>query len=253
MRLGIMQPYFFPNLAHFALINATDNWIVFDITQYTRKSWINRNRILHPIKGWQYISVPLASSSTKLKIHEIQVANLLAFHQSLRGKLSHYYKMAPNYDEVLDLVDQTFEKATDNSLTALNISGLSVVCSYLNVPFNYRTCSKLGLEFPSQMKPGEWAPFIARNLGTNCYVNPIGGCKLFRSKDFTDYGIDIQFARFGDFTYPTPGHNFVPGLSILDVLMWNPPHKVRDSAFGLMELLTSEELNRDSSPSTNLA
>jgi hypothetical protein len=36
MKLGIMQPYFFPYLGHFALIAAVDEWVVFDVTQYTR-------------------------------------------------------------------------------------------------------------------------------------------------------------------------------------------------------------------------
>ena len=59
MRLGIMQPYFFPYLGYFDLINSTDRWIVFDTVQYIRHGWINRNRILHPNEGWQYIIVPI--------------------------------------------------------------------------------------------------------------------------------------------------------------------------------------------------
>ena len=64
---GIMQPYFFPYWAHFSLIAYTSKWIVFDECQYKPKSWMNRNRILHPNKGWQYISVPLSNSSRNIK------------------------------------------------------------------------------------------------------------------------------------------------------------------------------------------
>ena len=46
MILGIMQPYFFPYIGYFDLINRTDRWIVFDTAQYIRHGWINRNRIL---------------------------------------------------------------------------------------------------------------------------------------------------------------------------------------------------------------
>lgn len=237
MRLGIMQPYFFPNLGHFALIAATDEWVVFDVTQYARKSWINRNRILHPTKGWQYISVPLATSSTQMKIHEARVADCATFHQSLLGSLSHYGRRAPHYKAVLNIVNQAFESVTDNSLTALNVSALTAVCAYLNIPFRHRICSKLGLEFPTQMGSGDWAPFIASALGATCYVNPIGGRELFRPADFTDHGIDLCFARFGDFIYPTPGYNFVSGLSMLDVLMWNPPEQVHESALALLQVL----------------
>ena len=51
MRLGIMHPFFFPYLGHFALIAAVDQWIVFDVTQYTPKTWMNRNPILQPDTG----------------------------------------------------------------------------------------------------------------------------------------------------------------------------------------------------------
>jgi hypothetical protein len=151
--------------------------------------------------------------------------------------------MAPNYDEVLDLVDQTFKKATNNSLTALNIAGLSVVCKYLEIPFRHSICSKLEMNFPQEMKPGQWAPFIARRLNAKCYINPIGGAKLFNLSDFINYGVDLKFARFGDFTYSTPGYAFLPDLSILDVLMWVHPQKVRDAAFSLIELLSFDKVN----------
>jgi hypothetical protein len=242
MRLGIMQPYFFPNLGHFALIAATDEWVVFDVTQYTKKSWINRNRILHPVEGWQYFSVPLAQSTTRMKIHDAEVADINALRLALRGKLSHYRKRAPHYDAVLAMVDRTFDAATDvTSLVALNVSGLSVVCKYLGIPFRPRICSELGLAFPDRMGPGDWAPQIARDLGASCYVNPIGGKDLFDPLQFLRHRIDLRFARFGDFTYATPGYEFVPGLSILDVLMWNSPERVHAAARDLMVLVAPDQ------------
>lgn len=240
MRLGIMQPYFFPNLGHFALIAATDSWVVFDVTQYARKSWINRNRILHPSNGWQYISVPLANSTIQMKTHDARVADPSALHRSLQGKLSHYRRRAPYYDAVLAVVERAFESFSGDSLTGLNVSALSAVCEYLDIPFEAQICSQLGLSFPEHMGPGDWAPFIAMALEAHCYVNPIGGKALFAPTDFTDNGIDVRFARFGDFTYPTPGYDFVPGLSILDVLMWTEPEQVRAAAHELIDLVAPE-------------
>lgn len=230
MRLGIMQPYFFPNLAHFALIAATDEWVVFDVTQYTRKSWMNRNRILHPKSSWHYVSVPLQKTHLETRTHEAQVADLKAMHQSLRGKLSHYKKTAPYYQSVLRLVDRVFEGAADDSLVALNVSCLKEVCAVLEIPFSYRVCSQMGLDFPEEMGPGDWAPFICRSLGAEGYVNPAGGQALFDPATFQKQGTELFFADFEDFTYETPGYAFVPGLSILDVLMWNAPAAARQAA-----------------------
>ena len=48
MKLGIMQPYFFPYIGYFQLMKHVDQWVVFDDIQFIDKGWINRNRILHP-------------------------------------------------------------------------------------------------------------------------------------------------------------------------------------------------------------
>ncbi len=45
MRLGIMQPYFFPYIGYFSLIKHVDEFILFDTPQFIRHGWIERNRI----------------------------------------------------------------------------------------------------------------------------------------------------------------------------------------------------------------
>lgn len=82
-----MQPYFFPYLGHFALIASTDAWVVFDITQYMPKTWMNRNRILHPKESWNYISVPLSNSSISIRTSEARVLDLAKACDSVLGML----------------------------------------------------------------------------------------------------------------------------------------------------------------------
>lgn len=227
MRLGIMQPYFFPNLAHFALIVATNEWIVFDVTQYTRKSWMNRNRILHPGGDWHYISVPVDKCDLQTKTHEVRVSDLRATHKSLLGKLSHYKNAAPFYRRVLELVDRVFTNAADDRLVSLNISGLKEVCALLEIPFKSRSCSEMQFSFPDDMGPGDWAPFICNSLSPESYINPAGGRDLFDPADFTAVGTELIFADFEPFRHDTGPYSFIDGLSILDALMWNTPETLR--------------------------
>lgn len=226
MKLGIIQPYFFPNLGHFALIDATDQWVVFDITQYTPKTWMNRNRVLHPAEGWNYISVPLVKSSTSLLTHQAEVKDLKATEISVLGKLSHYKKTAPYYRQVCQLVINTFKQSTDNRLVSLNVSALLRVCDYLNIPLQLHICSELNLRFSDNMAAGDWAPSIAQQLGASTYINPWGGRDLFNEKTFTAVGVGLQLLQFDAPEYATPGYQFEPHLSILDTLMWVPPEQV---------------------------
>jgi WbqC-like protein family len=221
-----MQPYFFPYLGHFALIAAVDEWAVFDITQYARKSWINRNRVLRPEGGWQYISIPLRNSSIHIRISEAEIAEPRDQERYVLGKISHYKKRAPYYAQVCDVVRNAFACVVDDGLVSLNVGGLRAVCQYLGLPFRYRLCSQLSIEYPVKLSGGEWAPWISAKLSADVYINPIGGRELFDPTEFAKGGVSLRFLDFAPFIYDTPGYNFEKDLSILDVLMWNSPSAV---------------------------
>jgi hypothetical protein len=228
--LGIMQPYFFPYLGHFSLIAAVDEWIVFDVTQYTPKSWMNRNRVLHPVSGWQYVTVPLSNSSISIKTCEARVLDVAGAKTSILGKLSHYKKKAPYHQAVTAIVEEAFDAAGDDSLVHLNVRGLAAVCRYLGIPFSHRICSDLNLQFPEVMGPGDWALEICSMLGARSYLNPASGREIFDPREFARRGVALKFAQPTAFDYATGPYGFEPNLSILDVLMWNAPAVVADAA-----------------------
>lgn len=67
MKLAIMQPYFFPYCGYFQLMAAVDAFVVYDNIKYTKKGWINRNRI--QVRGTEsLISLPLKKDSDFLDI-----------------------------------------------------------------------------------------------------------------------------------------------------------------------------------------
>ena len=200
MKIGIMQPYFFPYLGHFALIDAVDKWVVFDVTQYTPKSWMNRNRILHPTSGWNYVTLPLEKSSISLSTCDVYVRDTDKVKTSILGKISHYKKQAPFYSQVVEIINRTFENVTSSKLVDINVSSLKETCDYLGLRFDGDICSELGLSFPQNMGPGDWAPFISEQLNA---------------------------ISFSTFEYDTGSMEFEKNLSILDVMMWNSPSIIR--------------------------
>src|SRR5512140_2804121 len=101
MKLGAMQPYFFPYLGYFELIFLTDQWIVFDISKYIRHGWVNRNRVLHPTQGWVYITVPLQKHSSDTPINHIETKDIEEWRPRLFGQLSHYRRRAPFFRETM--------------------------------------------------------------------------------------------------------------------------------------------------------
>ncbi len=66
-KVAIMQPYLFPYIGYFQLINSVDEFVIYDNIKYTKKGWINRNRIL--VKGKdQLITATLKKDSDYLVV-----------------------------------------------------------------------------------------------------------------------------------------------------------------------------------------
>lgn len=225
MKLGIMQPYFFPYLGYFDLIARTDRWVVFDIVQYNNKSWMNRNRILHPRKGWQYINVPVARAPRGTPIYDIRIKDRDAALNRLLGQIDHYRKHAPYFRQVQDLVQKTFMSPSDR-LVDINVAGLRTVCDYLGLNFDADLCSEMDLNLDNIEHSGQWALGIAVQMGASEYINPPGGRSIFNKTEWEDASIRLTFAEMIEFTYDCHPYEFVQNLSILDVLMWNEPQKV---------------------------
>jgi hypothetical protein len=232
MRLGIMQPYFFPHLGYFSLIDHCDEWVVFDVTQYTPKTWMNRNRVLHPREGWNWVGVTLENSSRSISIAEARLADPASALTTLLGKVSHYRHKAPYWREVEAILEASLGEPSEHSLVAVNVRGISEVCEYIGVDFRPGVCSALDLELPTIDHPGGWAPAIASVLGADEYCNPIGGRGLFDPEEFASHGVRLSFLEQPPFVYETAPYEFEPQLSVLDVLMWNDPTAVRAAIAG---------------------
>ena len=227
MILGIMQPYFFPYMGYFDLINYSDRWIVFDTVQYIRHGWVNRNRILHPKVGWQYIIVPLKKFRRDTVIKDIEVSEDPRWRTRILGQIQHYKKKAPYFRETYQLVEECLA-VDEHSSSRLNVSILDKVCRHLEIPFEYEYFSEMELELGPVEGPDEWALRISEAIGATEYVNPAGGIAIFDSSKFEARGIRLTIRNLPSLGYPCPGYEFIPGLSTIDVLMWNPAEKVKD-------------------------
>jgi hypothetical protein len=229
MKLGLMQPYFFPYLGYFDLIYQTDKWIVFDTVQYIRRGWINRNRVLHQNEGWQYINVPVKSHSRDSLIRDIEIASDGGKWQArIMGQLQHYKKNAPNYRMVTDLIEEAIAPE-EPSISRLNTRCLELVCRTIGLPFSYSYLSEMDLNLGPINEPDDWALQVAAQLGAAEYVNPPGGADIYHADKFNAAGIKLTVRPLlTPLEYEPRGYEFVPHLSIIDLLMWNSPEQIKE-------------------------
>jgi len=226
MVLGLMQPYFFPYLGYFDLIHRSDVWVVFDTAQYIQRGWVNRNRILHPTHGWQYVTVPVRRHAMDTPIRHIEIARGANWAARIEGQLQHYRRRAPYFDAVLSLVHECLPPG-ETSLLRLNLRGLAGVCARLGIRFEGRLLSELGLSLGPVDAPGDWSLRVAEALGADECLNPPGGRHLYAPEKFAASRVRLTIQAPIAFTYACRGYRFEPALSILDVLMWNSVESVR--------------------------
>lgn len=225
MKIGIMQPYFFPYIGYFSLINSTDFWVVFDTPQFIRHGWIERNRILKPGGADQYIKVPLIKASRNTSIQDMRINNTSSWEEKIYAQLTLYKKKAPFYKGVLDLLKEVLSYQGD-SIVELNINGLKAVCKYLNIPFNYSIYSHLDLDIQVD-SPDEWALEIAKHYKATTYINPENGMSFFDSQKYKDANVELLFQKMRLCEYKQIEGTFIPGLSIIDVMMFNSPAEIK--------------------------
>lgn len=234
--VAIMQPYFFPYIGYFALIKHTDFFVVFDPVQYISKGWMNRNRVLKPGEGWQYLTVPLQKQQQQVLIKDVLVQPGDEWKLQMLRQMEHYKKRAPHYAAVRVLMETCFQYDNAN-LGRLNTHYLEQVCQYIGLPFSHAVFSDMNLTLePAPTAPDEWALRTTQALGANTYVNQPGGRTFFDPAKYAAAGIDLRFIDFQLQSYSQRRPAFDAGLSILDVLMFNTPEQV-------LAMLDHAELN----------
>lgn len=235
MKLAIMQPYFLPYIGYFQLIAASDLFIVYDNIKYTKKGWINRNRMLRNGEPATF-SLPLQAGSDSLDVDQ----RLLAPdpHKWL-AQLKEAYRRAPQFAATLPLLEAIAASPERNLFRFLH-QALLATCAHLGIQTPVRVSSTVPVDHG--LKSQDKVLALCAALGADTYVNPIGGTELYGREDFAAHGIDLRFLRARPLEYPQFGAQFgdspfVPWLSIVDVLMFNPLDTVRGWVHGHYELI----------------
>jgi hypothetical protein len=222
MTLGIMQPYFLPYLGYWQLLAAVDRFVVYDNVKYTKKGWINRNRFLQN-GAPQYFTVALKGASDAATIAERELADDFDRDKLLRS-LAAGYRKAPRFAEVFPVVEQIVQMRASNLFEYLHHS-LMVMAAFLEIDTPMVVSSTITIDHNLHAEDKVLA--LCRELGAERYLNPIGGQELYSGERFAAAGVTLSFLHSRAVEYPQFGGPFVPGLSMLDVVMFNDRPAVR--------------------------
>jgi hypothetical protein len=226
-----MQPYFLPYIGYFQLIAAVDQFVVYDNIKYTKKGWINRNRLLQNGRDVLF-SLPLKHDSDSLEVRERQLAPDFD-RDKLLNQFKGAYRRAPHFDRTFSLIEGIVRYEDTNLFQFLHNS-IVTVCEHLGIKTEIRISSSIPADHG--LKGQERVLSLCAALGAETYVNAIGGLELYSRDAFAERGIQLTFIRSKPFAYAQFDDEFVPWLSIVDALMFTSVEdlaKVIDNGYEL--------------------
>jgi hypothetical protein len=217
MKFAVMQPYFMPYIGYFQLMSAVDKFVVYDNIEFTKKGWMNRNRIM--VNGEpQYFTVNLEKGSDYAMVNERKVSPVFVKERrKTLAKIEANYRKAPFYEETLPLVKECFE-CSESSLFDFIFFSIVKVKEHLGIQSELIVSSQLQIDHSLKNKYKLWA--LSEYLGIQDYINPAGGMELYGKEEFAEHGMNLMFHQANLSAYPQRGvKEFVPALSIIDMLM----------------------------------
>lgn len=212
MKVGIMQPYLFPYLGYFQLINAVDTFIIYDDVNYIKQGYINRNNVLVDGEAKRF-TVPVPGASSFLKINELQFSNDV---EKVLKTIQQAYSKKPYFNDIYPLVERVL-LSPERSIPQMCLRAFTEIFSWLDLAPKIRLSSELN--YPRPDGAAEKVINLCLAVGGKQYINSIGGRHLYQQALFASHGLDLSFLKMQEIVYPQGNHPFQPNLSIIDVLM----------------------------------
>lgn len=233
--VAVMQPYAFPYIGYLQLLSAADHFVFYDDVAFIKRGWINRNRIL--LGGREHLfSIPCIGASQNRLIHEIQVDPAAKWRSKLMQTVETAYRKAPFFGDVAPIVEAVLAEP-QQSIAALARQSVLGCCAYLGIERQTQRSSDAHAE-SAGLGRAERLIAITKALGGSRYVNSIGGQELYEKGAFAEQGVSLSFLRPELLPYEQrSAPAFVPGLSILDLMMHLPPDEILAKHLPAYELI----------------
>lgn len=221
MVLAIMQPYLFSYIGYWQLINAVDTFVIYDDVNFIKQGYINRNNILSNGNSQQFTLELIGASSNKF-INEIKVGNN---SKKIMKSLKQSYTKAPYFNDILELIETILMQEEKNLAKFIGFS-LIQISNYLDINTQFIYSSDIKKD--NNLKAQEKVLDICKRLEATNYINAIGGQELYNKDDFSNENIKLNFLETELTEYKQLKNEFIPYLSIIDILMFNSKDEIKE-------------------------
>ena len=216
-KIAVMQPYFMPYIGYWQLVNAVDEYVIFDDVNYINRGWINRNKIFYS-GAVRYIHLPVLSVSQNKKINELRMSEDEEAYRKILNIVAMAYKKAPYYEIAIELLEEILLYPEKNAAKYLTHS-IEVIAKYLEMKTKFLYSSEIQKDVFQVSGGQEKILEICMKRQADCYINAVGGKELYSKNEFAEKGVKLEFLH--PLEEKLRYRQFDKNLSIIDVMMFN--------------------------------
>ncbi|MDQ6983973.1 MAG: WbqC family protein [Ghiorsea sp.] len=209
--ITIHQPNYMPWSGFFHKWLIADTFVILDTVQYHKNEWQNRNQI-KTSQGAQWITVPVTYRFPQT-IQEVGIApNHWAKKQI--SSIEQAYVKAPYFEQVWSAIKPILQQKHD-TLVALNVSLIHTLGEQLGCTAPCLLASDLPVD---NQDPTQRLIDICTHLQGTAYLSGAEGKNYLQKEAFQAASLDLYFQNIQPPAYPQLHGDFIPFLSVLDVL-----------------------------------
>lgn len=214
--LSIQQPYIFPYIGYYQLINASELHVIFDTVNFKKRTWITRNRILEK-NQIKYINICISHASQNKKISELELVRNLDWKIKFLKKIELAYKKAPYFNDIFPIIEKIINYKS-NYLSNYLHNSIVEVCNFLEI--KTKIIKSSDLEIDQSLKKHNLILSILKNLNYKKYLGLPSGKNLYDKSLFEEHQVKIYFIKNDNLKYQQFNNIiFFERLSIVDMLM----------------------------------
>ncbi|HUW93592.1 MAG TPA: WbqC family protein [Bacteroidales bacterium] len=212
MKISSHQPNFIPWAGYFYKISISDAFVIADDLDYSRKSYINRNRIKTP-EGSEWLTLPVKKMPLGTPINEIEISCADDVSKLLKTVKSCYARAA-----YFKMFFEKFEEAMwsgGSNLSEINIALINLVLRELKIETPIYRTSAL-----SEIAAGSTDRIISicRAFGADTYISGLGGQNYQSAELMKANGIECRVYKFRHPEYSQLWGKFEANLSVIDLI-----------------------------------
>jgi hypothetical protein len=170
------------------------------------------------------INLKMNGASSNKLINQIEVSSDRLYIKKLLKTIAENYKKAPYFLDVYHVIENILNQDEKNLARYLEYS-IQKICKYLSIDTELVVSSSVSKN--NALKGQDKVIEICKVLGADEYYNAIGGQKLYSCIDFDTQNIKLKFLKTGTVEYKQFNNEFIPNLSIIDVMMFNSREEIK--------------------------